>query len=472
MQSIGTTRDAKEALEAKLKKFRDEPVGISGIKDADILPLYEFLMAAERLRSGALHWFCDEADSTVKEIAILLTRLHAFKQERVDLWRERMITVLHGCCKCVMGLEEAKKTSASTCVAATSDNLRALNIDLRYYGAFSQQVRHRFWTSFEEWEVQTIVDALKALGVTPESKKGLDAAPAQLVFYILSRAKAFADPFIQQVVSKPFKTIPLSWPIDPLPAGYVLFSMHEQSHVSSWAFDHLDQIIKAQTETDFGLAKDRLTPAHETLILVASQQLSNDLPDREGLTPYLGMAQSISSSFPFSLAPENVWKGVLPIIRLLSDESIAYFGLHKTVLNHLHDAESRMWPADLRIWILTELHLDFVEVLRNMLQVTKKLGKKLWTGENDDYPQVVFDSIKDNPRFVDLVLKYDPSEGKAWHLLLFLEIFRSLWDHPAYGDVLAKFAALTCEELQHERFESARPYITENAIRVSATFAS
>lgn len=107
-----------------------------------------------------------------------------------------------------------------------------------------------------------------------------------------------------------------------------------------------------------------------------------------------------------------------------------------------------------------------------MLQITKKLGKKLWADDNDDYPQVVFDSIKDNPRFTDLVITYDHSEGKAWHMLLFLEIVRSLWDHPACGDILAKFAALTCEELQHERFESARPYITENAVWVRRIISS
>lgn len=111
MSAVGTSRDA---LQAKLRYLREHPVGVSGMRDADILPIYEALMSAGESRTGTLHWFCDEAEPTVKEMAILLTRLHAYKHDHVETWRERMIMVLHGCCKCITGLEEAKQTSAST----------------------------------------------------------------------------------------------------------------------------------------------------------------------------------------------------------------------------------------------------------------------------------------------------------------------------------------------------------------------
>ena len=117
MQTSGTTRDETGALAVKLRSLRDYPVGVSGLRDAEIVPIYDALMAVENSRAGKLHWFCDEAEPIVKEMAVLLTRLHAFRHERVEKWKERMILVLHGCSKCIAGLEEAKRTSASTCVA-------------------------------------------------------------------------------------------------------------------------------------------------------------------------------------------------------------------------------------------------------------------------------------------------------------------------------------------------------------------
>lgn len=103
----------------------------------------------------------------------------------------------------------------------------------------------------------------------------------------------------------------------------------------------------------------------------------------------------------------------------------------------------------------------------------KKLGSKLWAGESADYPQVVFDSIKDNPSYTDLILAYDPQKEQAWFLFIFLEYFRSIWDMPIFEAVLARFAAFTCEGLQHERFESKRPFVTNIAMQVMKnTFSS
>ena len=107
-------RGAKDVLEEKLKNLRDFPVGVTGMRDDDIVPLYDSLMAEEKPRSGKLHWFCNEAKPVVRELAVLLTRLHAYDQERVERWRDRLIDVLHGCTNCIDALEEAKKTSETT----------------------------------------------------------------------------------------------------------------------------------------------------------------------------------------------------------------------------------------------------------------------------------------------------------------------------------------------------------------------
>lgn len=91
-----------------------------------------------------------------------------------------------------------------------------------------------------------------------------------------------------------------------------------------------------------------------------------------------------------------------------------------------------------------------------MVHCIKRLGNKIWDGESPEFPQVVFDSIKDNPSYSKMLLEFDSSQSKAWFLLFMLEIFGQIWEMPIFGEVLAKFIAFACEELQHERFGDNR----------------
>ena len=101
-----------------------------------------------------------------------------------------------------------------------------------------------------------------------------------------------------------------------------------------------------------------------------------------------------------------------------------------------------------------------------MLQATKRLSKKLWSSDSADYPQVVFDSIKDNPSYIDMVLSYDAQREQAWFLFFFLEYLRSVWEMQVFGDVFARFVAFALDELQHDRFSTKRPLVTSVAMQV------
>ena len=101
-----------------------------------------------------------------------------------------------------------------------------------------------------------------------------------------------------------------------------------------------------------------------------------------------------------------------------------------------------------------------------MLQAIKTLGNKLWSGESGDYPQVVFDAIKDNQSYIDLILAHDAQRERPWFLLFFWDYFRVVWDMPIFDDIFAKFAAFTCSDLQHERFKGKRPFVTMAALQV------
>lgn len=95
------------------------------------------------------------------------------------------------------------------------------------------------------------------------------------------------------------------------------------------------------------------------------------------------------------------------------------------------------------------------------------MDKKFWVGEGPEFPQVVFDSVKDNPSFSQLLQNIDSSTERPWFLSWFREYLHTIRDLPVYGEVLVKIADFLCEETQHERFRDARPSIMTSALHVS-----
>lgn len=111
--------------------------------------------------------------------------------------------------------------------------------------------------------------------------------------------------------------------------------------------------------------------------------------------------------------------------------------------------------------------IDFEVILRCLSFLIKRMANQFWVGEGPEYPQVVFDAVKDNPSFSKLLHSIDQSSDRPWILSWFDEYLHTTRDLPVYGEVLAKITDFMCEELQHERFKDARPVILVCATRVS-----
>ena len=93
------------------------------------------------------------------------------------------------------------------------------------------------------------------------------------------------------------------------------------------------------------------------------------------------------------------------------------------------------------------------------------MGSELWTEEGiaTDYPQVIFDAVKDNPIYTELLLK--PDSG-SWLMGWYMDYLHTIWNLPVLGTVVAKMVDFMCEELQHERFQELRPSVMVAAARV------
>lgn len=109
---------------------------------------------------------------------------------------------------------------------------------------------------------------------------------------------------------------------------------------------------------------------------------------------------------------------------------------------------------------------DFLSVLRCFLYLLTRLENNLWKYEATDYPQVIFDAIKDNPAYVERIRDVPRTEDKHWYLYWFSDYIKSIWTSPSFPATFAKMVDFLCEELQHERFGEARPAVMSAASSV------
>ena len=116
---------------------------------------------------------------------------------------------------------------------------------------------------------------------------------------------------------------------------------------------------------------------------------------------------------------------------------------------------------------LSNVLSDFPDVFRCFLLLLKRLGINFWQGEGHEFPQVVFDAVKDNPSYCDLLNTINGRGERPWFLAWFSEYLQTIRYLPIFGEILAKMVDFMCEEWQHERFQDARPVIMMTATQVS-----
>lgn len=113
------------------------------------------------------------------------------------------------------------------------------------------------------------------------------------------------------------------------------------------------------------------------------------------------------------------------------------------------------------------VHKDFVEVLKSFLLILTRIGPAMWEDEGPEYPQVIFDSIKDNPRYLETLQGTVAARRDNWILNWVETYVKTIGDLPIFKDVLPVIIHFLSEELQHERFKELRPAAVAVAARVS-----
>ncbi|GJJ15585.1 hypothetical protein Clacol_009863 [Clathrus columnatus] len=414
-----------------LEKLKQEPINAEGSQDAILTPIYTFLMAVPPGEDRVLHWFCHKARPTVVEASTFLLRLHAYSNNsNVDAWKERLAKILHGCCACVQSYTEIKVTCRNT-----------------YFSAFSKQTLDNFFAAVDKWEVDITLDALATAGVVSGSKKSVSDSPPAVLYHILVSLHLLNDIKILTVLREHPPCIQASgWPHE-VPPGLLLLLFSESSEIRTWTQQQLSRRPS--------LTLEQFSDSYDCVLQSVATALTS-VP----YTPETTSAVTKPMIVYFTMPISQLWSSLQGFLRWIPESVFIsrrhLFKMFKSaIIGHLHDKSSH-----------------FPDVLRAFVFLLNKYGKAVWDEENDDFPQVVFDSIKDNTAFISLIqtTPIDTSQS-PWALKWFQPYLASLDDMPRFEQALKKLTGFACEELQHERFESKRPIIMACILHVFEMYA-
>lgn len=312
-------------------------------------------------------------------------------------------------------------------------------------------------------------DGLASAGISGAPRidsSALGGVPPGIIYHTVSNLRVLRDLDVLALVrSRPSTS---SWPMDVPPPGLFVLMFDESQAVRQWA----KSFVTACSEIP--MAEDHFVTGHQIALRAIFNLIAKTTSQRNPVE--LPVPSMEGETFPvdsFSLTsdPNEIWVGFCQVLRRLPTETMLrlYGGAdcRRVVTGHLHDRGPRMYIKFSRLQSKADSYSEFAYILQCMLFLLKRLGAGLWNGEAPEFPQVVFDAIKDNSSYIKLIEEVVPKDEKPWFLSWFGEYLSSLKDFGVFGEVLAKIVDLLCEELQHERFKEVRPVVMFAAIRVS-----
>ncbi|KAI0086495.1 SEN1 N terminal-domain-containing protein [Irpex rosettiformis] len=400
-----------DRLRARLAHYRDHPTDTTGVPDQDLADFHKYLLKPEIASNITLHWFCSSAEPVTKEAAIFLLRLHAYNGGRVTEWRKHLHRCLAGCSECVRGLQENRLSSLHT-----------------YFGAFAENTLKRFYKTFDDELVRLIVETCESAQLRPgqpsTNGKTLADIPAPVFYLMLSNPTIVTNAKVIGLLRAHIPSAPVAgWPNDSPAAGLLLLLMEKTPEVRSWA------ALQANACTRGPMPRERFTAVHSKVLEMTMHAI-------------LPPTSSLESSF-FSDDLSALWQGYSTILRFVPEE-----WLYPSKSNHL----------DVRQTVITHLSdkgPHFVEILKSFIVILDRLGANTWAEESDEFPHVVFNTVKDNTSYTE-ILQGLPADKGRWAIQWMEMYVKTIASLPAFGTTVPLVIQYLCEELQHERYQDVR----------------
>ncbi|KAI0720479.1 SEN1 N terminal-domain-containing protein [Cerioporus squamosus] len=423
-----------DEVKKKLLELRDQPVAIAS---DDVLRIVSTYLLGSLKKPDSLdnvspkfgHWFCSQAEDLAREAATFLIRLHAYNSSSVDIWRAQLKRVLSRCCYCVRGMHEAETMSRHT-----------------YFGAFSDDILKNFYKSFHKFLADTVVKLLAEKGFlvqeTRDSGRTLADAPPPVTFLMLTYLQMLEDDRIATLLHTYFPHAPVkSWPTDIPPPVLLALLFDDTAEVRSWAQKQCTLCEVAPTPME------NFLPAHTTVLKAVATAIASSRPLRD----------CFASEYKLSLLQDQttIWTSWTTLLRFVPIELFR---------------SSRSFDLDLRHIIIGHLHdtgNHFIDVLKSFIIVLRRMGPDIWQDEGPEYAHVVFNSIKDNTRYADILCNLAAPVPKDDWQLKWLEVYaNTVGKLPVFKDILPSVLQFLCEQLQHVRFKAVRPNAMSIASRL------
>ena len=112
--------------------------------------------------------------------------------------------------------------------------------------------------------------------------------------------------------------------------------------------------------------------------------------------------------------------------------------------------------------------LEFMDVLKSFAVLLTRMGSDIWKDEGPEYAHVVFNSIKDNPQYAEVLCNISsPTVQDDWRIK-WMELYtNTVGKIQAFPEILPSVLQFLCEQLQHERFQRVRPNAMSTAAKVN-----
>ena len=343
----------------------------------------------------------------------------------------------------------------------------------RYFGSFTEGILKNFYNNFHKSLTDFVIQALAEKGFVPsgssEPTRTLADAPPAITFLMVTYLSMLQDPRVVELIHNYCPREPIkSWPTDFPPAALLTLMFENAPDVYSWA---RRQCSLCQTSP---VQMENFSPEHMQLLKAVSDSISSSRPLQECLDDICKLSPLQDTT--------AMWKNYVTLLRLVPIEllrsSRAFdIDIRHVVVGHLHDTGNRQLIHSLSSLpcanfilvytcaVVTFIGIDFMDVLKGFTLILQRMGPDTWKDEGPEYPHVVFNSVKDNARYADILSSPD-SPHEDWQLRWIEQYTLAVGKLATFPDILPSILQFLCEQLQHERFKNIRPNAMCTASRV------
>ncbi|KAG9074921.1 DEAD-box type RNA helicase, partial [Ceratobasidium sp. UAMH 11750] len=203
---------------------------------------YSYVLAQE-----AQHWYCSKASEMMRECALLLQKLHGYRSDAVQKWKDIQSGMIHRCFECAQAYEFSKQ------------RLREV-----YLSAFEDKTLDNFAGAVNQWEQEVILAALKDANISLQDSCNLSDIPAGVLFHMLNNlALCIENGSITAMLRRNASGIIQSLVTCPVPRGLLVLAVDKEENVRKWA---QAQLAASRSDTSVADFKSYYSSIVETLI--------------------------------------------------------------------------------------------------------------------------------------------------------------------------------------------------------------